>query len=258
MSVAPNKVKVIVITGASSGIGRALAELYAKSGVVLCLTGQNEQRLKEISDICSAKGARVISGLIDVTDAKAMEEWLLDIDDKHAVDIIIANAGISAGTNGNTSEDPEQVKRVFGVNLYGVLNTISPLQNRMIERQSGSIVIMSSLAGYRGWPGAPAYCGSKAAVKIYGESLRNVLSKSNVYVNVVCPGFVKSRMTDANEFKMPFLMDTDKAARIIAKGIENNKGRIAFPAMTTFIAWFFMVLPDFMSHYLLSNSPSKS
>ncbi len=248
---------VIIITGASSGIGKALAEHYAGEGVILGLTGRDKKRLQDVADICSNKGAKVISALIDVTNRDAMESWLAEIDNKNPVDMIIANAGVSAGTGGGVGEDIEQVCHVFDVNLYGVLNSITPLQNRMVKRKRGQIVIMSSLAGYRGWPSAPAYCASKAAVKAYGEGLRGALAKTGVKVNVVCPGFVRSRITDQNDFYMPFFMEADKAAKIIAKGIEKNKGRIAFPFATNLIAWFFMILPDFIAQYLLSPMPSK-
>ena len=236
-----------------------MAEYYAGDGIVLGLTGRDQVRLEEIAIACRGKGAKVIEDVIDVTDRSVMESWLMEIDDVHPIDIVIANAGISAGTGGVlVGEDPQQVRRVFDVNLYGVLNTIEPVQRRMLERKSGQIVIMSSLAGYRGWPGAPAYCGSKAAVKVYGEALRGSLKKSNIRVNVVCPGFVRSRITDANEFPMPFFMEAERAVKIIAKGLEKNKGRIAFPFMSSMMSWFFMILPDRLAQFMLSSSPSKS
>ncbi len=248
---------VIIITGASSGIGKALAKYYAKNGITLGLTGQNEKRLKEISDICEDKGAKVISKTIDVRNYNAMEKWLIDIDNKYPIDIIIANAGISAGSGNNKVENISQIKDIFDVNIYGVINTITPIQNKMISRKKGQIAIISSIAAYRGQASAPAYCASKSAVKTYGESLRLALSKYNVKVNVICPGFVKSRITDQNDFYMPFLMEAEKAAKIIAKGIEKNKGRIAFPLITSFAAWILMILPDFIAQYLCSLLPSK-
>ncbi len=258
MSAHKTKQRVIIITGASSGIGKSLAEYYAGADVVLGITGRDKERLDSVADICRRNGAVVVSRVIDVTDRKLMEDWLLGFDDKYPIDMVIANAGISAGTGGVLiGEDPEQVRRVFDVNLNGVINTIEPVQSRMLVRKSGQIVLMSSLAGYRGWPGAPAYCGSKAAVKVYGESLRGVLKSSGICVNVVCPGFVRSRITACNDFSMPFLMEADEAAKIIAKGLHKNKGRIVFPFISGFMAWFFMIIPDFMAQFLLSFSPDK-
>ena len=250
--------KHIVITGASSGIGEGLALDYAQDGVMLSITGRNKERLNQVSKDCVEKGAVVNAKIIDVADASAMEQWLHESDDKRRVDLIIANAGVSGGIAGNKKpETRAEIGHVFDVNLNGVLNTIHPLMDKMVERRSGQIAIMSSLAGYRGWPGAPAYCASKAAVKSYGESLRTNLAKYDVKMNVICPGFIKSRITDANAFPMPFLLDTDKAVRIIIKGLERNKSRISFPWQTRFIAWFLSILPDFLAHKILARSPSK-
>jgi short-subunit dehydrogenase len=258
MTVNKHNPSIIVITGASSGIGEGLALHYAAEGKVLALTGRDQKRLQSIAARCEAKGAKVLFAVLDVADQKEMKIWLEAFDDRHPVDLVIANAGISAGTGGVLKgEPPEQVRKVFDINLYGVLNTIEPLLPRMIERGRGQIAIMSSLAGYRGWPGAPAYCGSKAAVKVYGESLRGAVAKTGVKVNVICPGFVKSRITDVNDFSMPFIMDTEKAAAIIARALQRNKGRIAFPKRVSFFAWFISVLPDFMAQSILCAAPTK-
>ncbi len=251
--------KSIIITGASSGIGQALAEYYAASGVTLGLIGRDKGRLQNVVQTCLDKGAQVSSASIDVTDREAMSDWILAFDAQNAVDMVVANAGISAGTEGVLEgEPPEQVRRVFDVNLNGVLNTFEPVQAKMIKRKSGRLVIMSSLAGYRGWPGAPAYCGSKAAVKVYGESLRGALKKTGVHVHVVCPGFVKSRMTDVNKFPMPFMVEAEQAAKIIARNVQKNKGRIAFPFLPALVSWFVMILPDCLGQAFLAKTPSKS
>ena len=197
--------------------------------------------------------------LLDVTDREAMNVWLLEMDNKTPVDLLIANAGISAGTGGPMrGEDPAQARHLFDVNLNGVLNTIEPLLPRMLERGRGQIALMSSLAGFRGFPGAPAYCASKAAVKIYGESLRGALHDTGVHISVVCPGFVVSRMTAVNEFPMPLLMPTEKAARLIAAGLAKNQGSIAFPFPTFFFAWLFGALPDSLSQKILRAFPAKN
>jgi len=247
----------IVITGASSGLGRALALYYASVGVTLSLSGRNEARLNDVAKQCMAQGADVDVRVVDVTDEAAMSAWLGARDDALKVDLVIANAGISAGTGAGT-ESIEQARQIFDVNLNGVLNTISPLLPKMQARRAGQVAIMASLAGYRGWPGAPAYCASKSAVKTYGESLRITLASYNIRVNVICPGFVKSAMTDVNEFPMPFLMSADKAARIIGYSLSKNKGRIAFPLPMVFMAWFFATIPNIVSEALLRFSPSKS
>jgi short-subunit dehydrogenase len=248
----------IVITGGSSGIGAALALQYAGPGVYLSLAGRNEQRLQEVAAACHAKGAHVDIKIIDVTNAAAMREWLEACDTKTPITLLIANAGISAGTQGAlTAEDPAQVRLVFDVNLIGVLNTVDPVLPLMQARGRGAIALMSSLAGFRGWPGAPAYCASKAGVKVYGEALRGALAATGVRVHVICPGFVESRMTAVNDFPMPFLMTAERAAKIIAKGIYKNQGRIAFPFWPHAMAWFISILPDAFTHRLLLKTPRK-
>lgn len=155
---------------------------------------------------------------------------------------MVANAGISAGTasggaGSEAGESAEQTRRIMAVNLDGVLNTVLPLVPRFRERGAGQIALMSSMAAFRGFPGAPAYCASKAAVKAWGESLRGWLGPEGVRVSVICPGFVESRITAANDFPMPFIMSGDKAAQIIKRGLSRDKGRIAFPFPTYLASW---------------------
>jgi short-subunit dehydrogenase len=251
--------KHIIITGASSGIGAALALHYAGPGVRLGLTGQNAERLEGIAKQCRDKGAAVEAAVLCVTGREAMKEWLERTDDAQSVDLLIANAGISAGMGSSKSgEKADQARRLFDVNLSGKLNTIEPLLPRMIARGAGHIALMSSLAGFRGWPGAPAYSASKGAVRLYGEALRGSLKASGVKVHVICPGFVKSRITDVNQFPMPLLMEADRAANIIANGIARGKGRIAFPWPVYFAVWCLSAIPDSLASRLQRALPAKS
>ena len=141
---------------------------------------------------------------------------------------MIANAGVSAGT-GAGGETEEQARDIFAVNLAGVLNCVHPALDHMRLRGAGQIAIVSSIAGYRGMPGAPAYSASKAAVMAYGEALRGELAGEGVAVTVICPGFVKTPMTAVNDFPMPFLMEPDVAARRLLDGLEKKKFEITFP-----------------------------
>lgn len=247
----------ILITGASSGIGAALARFYAAPDVCLFLTGRSLERLFAMEKDCVDKGATVFKKIIDVTDRVLMRAWIEELDSKHPIDLVIANAGISGGTGSAQQESIEQLDELFTVNVGGVFNTIDPVIMLMKERGFGQIGLMSSLASFRGFPGAPGYCASKAAVRIYGEGLRGSLEGSGIGVSVICPGFVRTPMTDVNDYKMPFLMSADTAARIIGRGLACNKGRIAFPVPTYFLSWLLSVLPDFMVHRLLKNVPSK-
>jgi short-subunit dehydrogenase len=248
----------IVITGASSGIGEALALHYARKGVRLSLSGRDVERLKHVAERCRAKGADVRDKIISVTERERMHQWLQEIDEKSPIDLVIANAGISAGMGDmQLGETPEQVRELFDTNVYGVFNTIDPLLSRMIARGKGNVVLMASLAGFRGWPGAPAYCATKAAVKVYGEGLRGAVAHTGVKIHVICPGFVKSPMTAVNKFPMPFLMEADSAAKSIARGIEKNRGRIAFPLSAYFLMWLCNSLPDALAQKILRAMPAK-
>lgn len=256
----PNpKYSHVVITGASSGIGAALALALAEPGVLLSLTGRNSTRLEAVAGQCRMRGATVETGLVDVTDRQRLSEWLCARDDSCPVDLLIANAGISGGTGDvMNGEDPAQARRIFDVNVTGVLNTVEPLLGRMISRGRGQVALMSSLAGFVGWPGAPAYCASKAAVRVYGEGLRASLARTGVKVNVICPGFVRSPMTDANDFSMPMIMPAARAAEIVVRGLHKNRGRIAFPIPVYLFVLLLAALPQSLAQILLKKTPAKT
>ncbi len=247
----------IFITGASSGIGEALALYYAKEDVRLYLTGRHPERLEDIVSQCEVKGAVVEGRVLDVTDKGAMAQWIAELE---PLDLVIANAGISGGSGGVMNGEPvNQARKIFDVNLTGVLNTIEPsLEGMLNKNHKGQIAIVSSLAAFRGWPSAPAYSASKGAVRFYGEAMRGVLKDSGIKVNVICPGFVVSRITDANDFPMPMLMSAEKSAKIIAKGLAKNKGRICFPWPSCFVSWLIGVIPDALAQIILSKAPSKN
>lgn len=248
----------ILITGASSGIGAALARRYAADGIALRLTGRNAERLARVAADCRDKGADVETAILDVTDAAAMAEQITTWDAKAPFDLVVANAGISAGTGRIDVEEDAQVRAIFDTNLYGVLNTLAPVIPAMLERGCGQVALLSSIAGFRGLPSAPAYTASKAAVRAYGEALRPVLKPYGVTVSVVSPGFVRSGITDANTFKMPLLMEAAPAADLIARKLAQGRGRIAFPFPTYFVMWLLSVLPPWSVDWLLARAPKKT
>ncbi len=248
--------KSILISGASSGIGAALALEYAEPGVFLALSGRNSARLEDVCDHCRSAGADVVPGVIDVTDRPAVEDWVFSADARRPLDLVIANAGISGKTAGE-GETPAQARAIFRTNVDGVLNTVHPAAERMRRRRQGQIAIVSSLASFRGYPGVPAYSASKAAVRAYGEALRGVLAADGVGVSVICPGYVRSRMTDVNKYSMPMLMDADRAARIIRWGLARNRARIAFPWPVYAVAWMFGALPPRLIDPLMVRLPRK-
>ncbi len=239
----------IVITGASSGLGAALAQVYAAPGVTLYLTGRDATRLEAVAQICRARGSQAELAVLDVTDRAAMAAWLAGLG---RVDLLIANAGISAGTGG-AGESEAQARQIFDVNLYGVLNSIHPLLPDRVKQ----IAIISSLAGLRGQPGAPAYSASKGAVRMYGESLRLELAPKGLGVTVVCPGFIRTPMTAVNKFPMPWLMEVEDAATLIKRRLAKNPARIAFPWPLYALVWLLSVLPIRWADAVLSRLPKK-
>lgn len=252
--------KNILITGSSSGLGAAMAQYYAAKGITLFLSGRDSVRLQEIADLCRIKGADVITALVDVTDQVTMDNWIVQSNDDKPLDLVIANAGISGGTAGRLDGEPiHEARKIFDINVTGVFNTVEPALKIFKDTQdTKQIAIVSSLAGFRGWPSAPAYSASKGAVRFYGEALRGALSKTKIEINVICPGFVKTRLTDQNDFPMPFLMKDHKAAKIMAQGLSKNKGRICFPLPVHFSSWFISILPDSVAQKILAFSPSKN
>ncbi len=246
----------IVITGASSGIGESLARAYAANGVRIGLLGRRKDKLDSIAASLANTGAEIWVGVVDVTERDALAAMLVNADMQKPIDLLIANAGISAGTFG-AGESEQQARAIFGTNLDGVLNTIHPLLPRMQNRRTGQVAIMASLAGFRGFPSAPAYCASKAAVRLYGEALRGEYAKWGIRINVICPGYIATPMTAVNDFPMPFMMDAAKAAGIIVKGLSRNEARIAFPWPTAFAAWLLGALPPSWTDPLLKKLPKK-
>jgi short-subunit dehydrogenase len=254
--VKPEPARAILITGASSGIGAALARAYAAPGVRLFLGGRDAGRLAEVAGSCRETGAHVETATVDVTDRAATAKWVLAADGRQPLDLVIANAGVSGGTGG-LDESEDQVREVFAVNLAGVLNTVLPVVPAMRRRRRGQIAIMSSLAAFRGVLTAPAYGASKAAAKSYGEALRPLLAADGVRVSVICPGFVKTPMSDANRYRTPLMISAEKAARIIRRGLARDKGRIAFPALAHAFAWTLAALPPAVGDWLLKRAPRK-
>lgn len=246
----------IVITGASSGIGEALARLYARPGVLLALTGRDAARLDAVAVACRAGGATVLAEPVPVTDAAAMQAFIERVAGQARLDLVIANAGISGGFKGWDAFDA-YVRRITAVNIDGVLNTVNPAVPLMVRQGGGQIGIVASMAGLLAMPGAVPYSATKHFARAYAEELRGRLARENVRVSAICPGFVVSRMTARNRFPMPFLMDADRAARIIRDGLARNHGRIAFPWPMLAMARLAGLLPYPLLDALTRRAPGK-
>lgn len=242
-----------LITGASSGIGEALAIECAKRGDTLFLCGRNAQRLEQVVRRCRALNASTYGTVLDVTDREAVEAWIQASDVIAPIDRVFANAGIGTG-----EENEENVRRTFAVNVGGTLNVVLPAIELFRPRSTGQIIITASIAGYGPLKSCPSYSATKSCLKTWGLGLRGMLSSSGIKVSVVCPGFVRSRITDRNTCPMPFFMEADQAARTILNGVRRNVGLIAFPWQMRFATWLLSVLPFRLNEWINSILPQKT
>jgi short-subunit dehydrogenase len=245
----------VVITGASSGIGEALAIECAKRGDRLFLCGRNAQRLENTAEKCRALGAATDAETIDVTDSEAVAQWLTQCENKAPIERVFANAGVSTG-----EENSDNVRRTFATNVGGVVNTVLPaieIFRNGQERTTKQIVITSSIAGYGPLKACPSYSATKSCVKTWGLALRGMLAPEGIAVSVICPGFIRSRITDANTCPMPFFMEADKAASIILKRADKNKGMISFPWPMRLSTWFLSIMPQFLNELINKLLPKK-
>ena len=245
-----SKPKTIMITGASSGIGEALALHYAADDIVLCLTGRDPLRLETVAESCRAKGALVDTWAGDVCNSAGIKSWIADCDQTHTLNLVIANAGVALGS-ATVEGLQEAATNSFNINVNGVFNTVHPALEFMSKRRpypvaNAQVALMSSVMGYAGMARSPAYSSSKAAIKHYGEALRGAFSGMGIGVSVICPGYVGTALTAKNRAPMPFLIPADKAAEIIARGLARNKARITFPWQMVFITRLLMNLPAFI------------
>lgn len=251
-----SKFSSILITGASSGIGAAIALEFAAPGINLHLTGRNFERLNDIKTQCENKGANIYIAVVDVVEREKITNILIEWDNKNPFDCILANAGI-AGNHIQTHNPATRLRAINAVNVTGVLNTLEPLLDNMIKRGYGNIGLLGSMASFLPLPPSPAYSASKAAILTWGDAIRPGLKKKNIYLSVICPGFVRSRITDANNYTMPFFMEGNKAAKIIIKGLNKNKPRIAFPWIMYAILSFLSVLPRPLQSFIVTRLPHK-
>ena len=244
----------IVITGASAGIGLALALAYAAPSVTLGLVGRNASRLAAAVAQCRAAGATVVSAELDVRDAATIAQWLHAFDDSHPIDLLIANAGVASTlSSARDWEDLERTRAVFDTNFYGAMHTVLPIIDRMRQRRRGQVAMISSLAAIRGMAISPAYCASKSAIKAYGESVRPLLARDSVDLSLVFPGFVKTAMSDVFPGDKPFLWSAEKAARYIRAGLAANKLEITFPGLLAFGMALLPLLPARLADAILDK-----
>ena len=247
-------IQTVFITGATGSIGGALATRYAASGHNLVLHGRNEEKLHNIVEKCRKFGVDVKTCVIDLTDSSQVINKTQQLLEESVPDIFIANAGVNINLGSdNSGEKMEDLERLVDVNIKSTFLMSKLMAKAMRQRGSGQIALISSLAGFSGLPITPAYSASKAAVKSYGEALRGWLSPSGVGVTVVMPGYIKSDMCDDMPGPKPFLLDAERSAKIISKGIAANKARVSLPFPLNLGTWFLGVLPPSFSLWILKH-----
>jgi len=194
----------------------------------------------------------------DLRDAAGAIALLRNLSAQHAIDLAIVNAGVSRELGGGAeARGWEAAQEVIAVNLDGAIATVAGVLPEMRQRGSGQIALVSSLAAYFGLPGTPAYCASKAALKIYGEAMRGWLAPQGIAVNVVLPGFVRTPMNQGFTGAMPLAISAERAAVLIRRGLERNRGRIAFPRRLAWGIRFLSVLPADWSQRIVRASRKK-
>jgi NAD(P)-dependent dehydrogenase (short-subunit alcohol dehydrogenase family) len=250
----------ILITGASSGLGAALAEGAAAPGAVLFLGGRDPARLSAVSAAVRARGAQAETAVVDVRDRAGMAEWITSCG---RLDLVIANAGISGGTGGD-SEPEAQARRILDVNVGGVMNTLWPAIAVMRDQAPGTdgwrgrVCIVASVASFIAAPHAPAYCASKATVRFIGEAMAPSLRCEGVLMTVACPGYIRTPMTAVNRFRMPGLMAAEVAAAKILAACRDGRVRTSFPWWLALAARGMSLLPPRALGALMARGPAKA
>lgn len=246
----------VVITGASSGIGRALAHAYADRGAILALIGRRRDALEELA---ASLPVRCLVYAANVRDAMALSAAAQDFMERAGTpDIVIANAGISAGNDTANPADNAVFEEILATNVTGMMLSFQPFLDAMKRRRSGVLAGVASVAGFRGLPGASAYSASKAAAISYLESLRVELRGSGIRVVTICPGYVATPMTAGNRYSMPFLMPADRAARRIAVAIDRGRRFHVLPWQMVVVGWLLRRLPRPLYDLAFARAPRKA
>lgn len=235
--------RAIVISGASRGIGAALALRLAGPGAALALIGRDEVELGRVAEACRTRGASAVELAVDIRDRDALRERLFAFDNRYPVDLVLANAGVALPAGDDEALESGSYGEIE-VNLVGALNTILPFVPLMRARRRGQLALVSSLAALAPLPDSPGYSGSKAALLVYGLALRERLRAAGIRVNVICPGYVETDMGSRYQGWRPLLMSADAAAERILRGLERNQPVVAFPRSLALVARLSTLVPE--------------
>ena len=246
----------VFLTGASSGIGEALARHYAAQGATLGLFARRESELEQLAAALAPAPVATFAG--DVRDCEALARAGADFIARFGVpDVVIANAGISRGALTDEPGDLPTFRAVMDTNMLGIVHTFAPFVAAMRQARAGALVGIASVAGFRGIPGSGAYSASKAAAITYLESLRVELVGSGVAVVTVCPGFIETPLTARNPYAMPFIITADKAARLIARAIARRRRFYVLPWQMAWLGRLLKVAPRFLYDRVLAGRKRK-
>lgn len=245
----------VFITGASSGLGRAIALHYAQQGAILGLVARDATRLEALASQLEVETAWYAT---DVRDTLAMEQAANDFILRFGVpDIVIASAGASCGNLTEIAEDISVFQNLMDINVIGMVKTFQPFIQAMRQAKQGTLVGIASVAGFRGLPGASAYSASKAAVIAYLEGLRVELRNSRISVMTACPGYIETPMTAINPYPMPFILKPEQAAKIIIRAIQKRRRFITMPWQMALVGIFLRHMPNALYDLLFAKAPHK-
>jgi short-subunit dehydrogenase len=246
----------VIISGASSGLGRALAQYYAGIGATLGLVGRRRALMESLAAEFPSSTASIYEA--DVRDAQSIRTAAEDFLERFGCpDIVVANAGISRGTLTEYAEDSQVFEDILATNVLGMVNLFQPFASSMRADGKGALVGIASVAGYRGLPGSGAYSASKAAAISYLESLRVEMHGSGISVITICPGYVITPMTANNPFPMPFILPAEEVAKKIARIVESGRTFVVIPWQMAIVARVLKVLPNFIYDRLFATAPRK-
>jgi len=244
--------KSIAITGGSSGIGAALALHYAANQSIITLAGRDLPRLKAVASECEALGAKTTISIVDVQNLSEVKAWISKAHKENPLDIVFVNAGVTGGVGDNQKwEVAKDVSMLLSINLIGATNTIGAALTEFNKVGIGQIVVTNSLAGYVGFPGSASYSASKAALRIYCESLQRLLKSSSISLTLIFPGYVSSPMSKKVVSAKPFEVTAKKAASLIAIAVEKRKKKMGFPYIMWVGVRFLSVLPICIQNCLI-------
>jgi len=244
----------ILITGASSGIGAALAEEMARRGMAVGLVARREEELTQLCGKIQDAGGKAAWATADVTDFQSIQAAVGQLESALGpTEILVANAGIS-GRSPCSDPDVDRIRRVMEVNYFGAINSAKAVLAGMLERKRGQLVVISSVAGFRGLPKSGAYSSSKAAITNYWESQRTELAATGIACTSINPGYIKTPLTDKNRHPMPFIISAEKAAKIMSNGILGRRKVITFPWRMRLLMGLMRILPVWLYDRIMGKA----